>query len=212
MLSTKAVEQIESFREINSHPQTVLITIPLDSTHSGTMVLGSDVTNNIRVQQGTEWIDTLVPGEDVAINHIGIRKGAMVSMDAYATRLALDTPYISLPGEIYDILVMATRPTPHQHDAGYDDVVDCNELDRYPDLVLGLEPETDEEEEGDDIQDRELVITPKQYVLKMEEGQCVLLVRRAYQRGREEVVLGWAAVRGRSVVLDWVNERTGFGI
>jgi hypothetical protein len=25
-------------------------------------------------------------------------------------------------------------------------------------------------------------------------------------------VLGWAAIRGKHVVLDWVNERTGFEI
>lgn len=213
-LSLKAIEETESFREINSRPQNVVINIPTDHAHAGSIVFGSGLTDNIRVHQEIEWIDTLIPGENVPINHVGIRKGAMVSMDAYATRLALDTPYIALPAEIYDILIQATNPTPHQHDAGYDDVVDCNRLDEYPDLVLGLEPETDEEEEEDDdeILDRELIITPKQYVLKTEEGKCILLAQKAYQRGREEVVLGWAAVRGRSVVLDWVNERTGFGL
>lgn len=177
------------------------------------MVLNPTLLNNARFQQDTEWIETPIPGENMAINHVGIRKGAMVSMDAYVTRLALDTPYIALPGEIYDILVLATKPTPHQHGTGYDDVVDCNRLEEYPDLVLGLEPETDEEEEDDGtVLDREIVITPQQYVMKMEEGQCILLAQRAYQRGREDIVLGWAAVRGRQVALDWANELTGFGL
>lgn len=210
-LSSKAIEGIESYHEINSRPQAVLINIPLDSSHLGSMFPGSVTSTNIRVQQEIEWIDTLTPGENMPITHVGIRKGAMVSMDAYRTRLALETPYISLPGEIYDILVQATNPTPFGHGNGYDNVVDCDGLERYPDLVLGLEPKTDEEEDDEDIEDRELAITPKQYVLKTGEGQCILLVQRAYQRGREEVVLGWAAVRGRDVVLDWVNERTGFG-
>lgn len=175
------------------------------------MILGTVESTNARLQKKFDWIDTLIPGEHMPITHVGIRKGAMVSKDAYSTRLALETPYISLPGEIYDILVQTTNPTPHQHDDGYDDVVDCSALDRYPDLVLGLEPEIEEEWDDDETKDRELVITPRQYVLETEEGRCILLARRAYQRGREEVVLGWAAVRGRDLVLDWINERIGFG-
>jgi len=73
--------------------------------------------------------------------------------------------------------------------------------------VLGLQPETDDEEDSEDVVDSELVITPKQYILETEDRQCVLLV----QQGRAEVVLGWAAVRGRGVVLDKLNGRTGFG-
>ncbi len=145
------------------------------------------------------------------ITHVGIRKGGMVSKDEYATRLALETPYISLPVEIYDILVQATSPRPHQHSGGYDDVVDCAALEWFPDLVLGLEPETDEGDDDEEIEEREIVITPKQYVLQDEEGKCILLAKRAHQPGPEEVVLGWAAVRGREVVLDWTIERTGFG-
>ena len=212
LLSSKAIAGIESYREINSHPQSALVNIPLDASKPGSMILGTVESTNARSQQGIDWFDTLIPGEHMPITHIGIRKGAMVSKDAYSTRLALETPYISLPGEIYDILIQATNPTPQQHGDGYDDAVDCNALNRFPDLVLGLGPEigegVDDEEE---IEERDLVITPKQYVLETEEGRCILLAQRAYQRGREDVVLGWAAVRGRDLVLDWINERTGFG-
>lgn len=217
-LSSKAFAEIESYRDINSHPQSALINIPYDHTQTGSLVLDSTVPNDALVQQDIEWTDTLIPGEDILLNHIGIRKGAMISMDAYRTRLALETPYISLPNEMYDVLIQATNPTPHQHGTGYDDVVDCSLLERFPDVVLGLQPEMDDmddleemdemdnEDDDEDIVISELVITPKQYVMETEKGRCVLLVQRA----RAEVVLGWAAVRGTTVVLDWVNGRTGF--
>jgi saccharopepsin len=214
LLSSKAIADIESYHEINSHPQTALINVPLDVSKPGSMILGTVESTSAHLQKDFDWIDTLMPGGHMAITYIGIRKGAMVSKDAYTTRLALETPYISLPGEIYEILVQATSPTPRQHGGGYNDDVDCGALGRYPDLVLGLEPETEEGEDDEDTEDteeRELVITPKQYILETEEGRCILLAQRAYQRGREEVVLGWAAVRGRDLVLDWISERTGFG-
>ncbi|KAJ8109455.1 hypothetical protein OPT61_g7445 [Boeremia exigua] len=203
-LSSKAIGEIESYREINSHPQSVLINVPLDPTEVGTMVLDSSAANSVRVKH---WMDTPVPGENVLLVYTGVRKGGMISMDAYATHLALETPYISLPSELYDVLVQATNPTSRQHGASYDNIVDCSHLERFPDLVLGLQPEADEGEDDEDIEIRELVIAPKQYVLEVEGGECVLLA----QRGRAEVVLGWAAVRGRDIVLDWAGERTGFG-
>lgn len=202
-LSLKAVAEIESYREINSRPQSALINIPLDTTETGTIVLDSPTSYNAHVQH---WIDTPNPGEDVPIVYAGIRKGGMISMDAYATRLALETPYISLPSEIYDVLVLATDPTSRQHGEDYDDTVDCSHLERFPDLVLGLQPEASEADDDENIEVEELVITPKQYILRT-EGECVLLARR----GRAEVVLGWAAVRGRTAVLNWTSERTGFG-
>lgn len=209
-LSLHAIRQIQSYGELESRPQVVSVDIPLDPSSSGSLIVDSVASIAGRVQQEIHWSDTRSPGENILITHVGVRKGAMVSMDAYTTRLALEQPHISLPSEIYDILVQATNPTPKQHGNGYDDVVDCDALVRFPDIVLGMEPET-EEDDDEEAEVHEVIITPKQYVLKTEEGQCILLAQRAYQRGQEEVVLGWAAVRGRNVVLDWVNERTGFG-
>jgi hypothetical protein len=200
-----------SYGAIDSHPHTVSIYIPLDSSLSGTLVLGSVASKNDRILQELEWIETRTPGEYMPITHVGIRKGGMVTMDAYATRLTLETPYISLPSEIYDILIQATNPEPFQNDAGYDDVVHCGSMERFPDLVLGLEPGNDGDEEDEDTKEREIVITPNQYVLELEDGKCILLAKRAHHKDREEVMLGWAAVRGRDLVLDWINERTGFG-
>lgn len=179
----------------------------MDTTQPGTLRLDLKTSSSAHSHESTDWVDTLVPGEDVPITHVGIRKGAMVSMDAYRTSLALDTPYISLPNEIYDILIQATSPAPHQHSTGYDDVVDCSLMGRFPDLVLGLQADFDDDDEDDeDVEIQEIVITPEQYILRTDEGQCVLLV----QQDRAKIVLGWAAVRGRDVVLDWVNKRTGF--
>ncbi|KAF3009560.1 hypothetical protein E8E13_005651 [Curvularia kusanoi] len=207
ILSSEAISAFQSSQATTPSPQNAIISIPLDPTKPGSMTLGS----HVQQETETEWTSTRTPGEDVAINYVGIRKEGMISMDAYATRLALDTPYIALPSEIYDVLVLATKPVSHQHSAGYDDEVDCGSMGRFPDLVLGLEPEIEEEEEDDEaVEIKEIVVTPEQYVLRTQEGKCVLLAQRAYQRGREEVVLGWAAVRGKHVVLDWANERTGF--
>lgn len=204
------LQQIVSVGGAVARSHFVSINIPLDSTKPGKVVFGLEEPTD-RLLPDVEWISTRKPGVDVPITHVGIRKGGMVTKDAYSTRLALDTPYISLPGEIYDILIQATKPLPWQHLGGYDDVVDCGALERFPDLVLGLEPETEEDVDDEDMEEKEIVITPRQYILETKEGKCILLARKSYQRGTEEIVLGWAAVRGRRVVLDWANEKTGFG-
>ncbi|KAJ4348917.1 hypothetical protein N0V95_005043 [Ascochyta clinopodiicola] len=193
----------------SSRPQIASISIPLNAAQPGSITLGYREYTS-RLSSDVEWVDTRIPGADMPTTHIGVRKGGMVAKDIYTARLALDSPYISLPSDIYDILVQATNPSPWQHDGSYDNVVDCGALERFPDIVLGLEPDTEEREDEEDYEDKEIVITPRQYVLETEEGKCILLVHRFYQRGREEVVLGWAAVRGKVVVLDWVSERTGF--
>ncbi|XPT03682.1 hypothetical protein M3J09_012769 [Ascochyta lentis] len=210
LLDLDELQNVVNDGRTSSRPQIVSIHIPLDATQPGRMTFGHEETK-ARFSPDIEWINTRIPGADMPTTHIGIRKGGMMAKDIYTARLALNTPYVSLPGEIYDILVQATNPTPWQHDGGYDDVVDCGALQRFPDLVLGLDPEREEEEDNEDAEDKEIVVTPRQYVLEVEEGKCILMARRAYQRGSEEVVLGWAAVRGREVVLDWTRERTGFG-
>lgn len=210
-MSLEEMQTVINDGTIGLRPQTVTINIPLDPSQTGTVAIDTKLSD-VDPFPGLEWIESCVPGTNMPTTHVGVRKGGMVTKDTYTARLALDTPYISLPNEIYDILIQATSPTPWQSDAGYDDVVDCDALHRFPDLVLGLEPETDEEEDDIEfLEEREIVITPKQYIIETEKGKCVLLAQRVYQKGHEEVVLGWAAVRGRHLVLDWVNERTAFG-
>jgi hypothetical protein len=99
--------------------------------------------------------------------------------------------------------------------------VDCGALNIFPDLVFGFQQEScgdEDEEEMDEDNDEEedgveLVITPQQYVLQTTEGKCMLLARNAdsYEDDRGTIRLGWAAVRGREVVLDRRGGRVGFG-
>lgn len=84
------------------------------------------------------------------------------------------------------------------------DVVECKSESTFPNIILRFE-------EGA----QELIIRPKQYILKVDEslggpfkGKCVLLAAKSGDGG--ELAIGWAALRGRSVWLDWANTRTGF--
>jgi hypothetical protein len=203
-----------SYGATDFHPHAISIYIPLDPKFPGTMSLIPTTPESFQYTSSQlNWIDTKTPGDDMPISHVGIRKGGSISAEAYDVRLALETPYISIPSDIYDVLVLATNPKPEQSSFGYDDVVDCNNIGRFPDLFIGLDPEEETpSEESAEVEDREIVITPSQYIMESEPGRCVLLAKRAYYRDSEEVVLGWAAIRGRHVVLDWINERTGFEI
>lgn len=160
------------------------------------------------------WIDTRSPGLDVPVSHVGVRKGGAISEEIYAVRLVPESPYIALPAQIYDIIALATEPKTDPTSFNYDSVVDCDNISRFPDLFVGLDPEGEfPSEEDTKEKDREIIITPSQYVMETEPGRCVLLVTRHHQMlGSEEVILGWAAFRGKHVVLDWANQRTGFGI
>ncbi|KZM27930.1 hypothetical protein ST47_g923 [Ascochyta rabiei] len=209
-LNLEELQDVVKKNRKSFRPQIASISIPIDAAQPGRMTFGyEEFTSQLLSDVG--WVDTRIPGADMPTTHIGVRKGGMISKDIFTARLALDTPYISLPSEIYDILVQATNPSPWRHDGSYGNVVDCGALETFPDIVLGLGPDAEEREDGEDNEDKEIVITPRQYVLEDEEGKCILLVHRSYQRGREEAVLGWAAVRGKVLVLDWVSERTGFG-
>ena len=158
------------------------------------------------------WIDTQTPGDDIPVSHVGVRKGGAISEEIYTVRLALETPYISIPSDIYDILALSTNPAVDPNSNELDNLVDCSEMGRFPNLFVGLDPEEEEtpRDENVEIEDREIVITPSQYIMETEPGRCVLLVKRTYQKDSEEAVLGWAAIRGKHVVLVWVNERKGF--
>lgn len=160
------------------------------------------------------WIDTKSPGLDIPVSHVGVRKGGAISEEIYAVRLVPESPYIAVPEQIYDILALATEPKTDTSSLNYDSIVDCSKISRFPDLFVGLDPQDEFPSEEDAVvEDREIIITPSQYVMETEPGRCVLLVTRHHHIiGSEEVILGWAAFRGKHIVLDWANQRTGFGI
>ncbi|KAF2125279.1 hypothetical protein P153DRAFT_400112 [Dothidotthia symphoricarpi CBS 119687] len=216
-LDLQALHTIISASAPASQPNLISIDIPLDTTAPASLSISAASTRVFPAPDDHEmtWLDTTRPGSNLALSQFGIRKGGMVSIEARSARLALETPFLSVPVEIYNILLMATHPVfDHENTGLGEGVVDCAALSRFPDLVLGLGMQrgNDEgEESGGDGEEGEIVITPEQYVMRVGEGRCVLLVRSLGRVEGEEVVLGWAAVRGRKVVLDWGNGRTGFG-
>lgn len=133
---------------------------------------------------------------------------------AYTARIAPETPFILLPEEAYKFLASTTvswkipaYPHPDIEGArtsvgGFQDVVDCSLMDAYPDLVFRF------------AGGKEVVVGPRQYIEQVSKGffkgKCVLLVRKMDEK-TGEVVLGWGSMRGRSVVLDWEESRTGLG-
>jgi saccharopepsin len=203
-----------SYGETDFRPHAISIHIPLDPTVDGTMSLIPITPELFQSTSQLNWIDTQTPGDDMPVSHIGVRKGGAISEEIYTVRLALETPYISIPSDIYDIVALATNPVVDPDSNGLDNLVDCSEMGRFPDLFVGLDPEKEPNmfEENTEVDDREIVITPSQYIMETKPGRCVLLVKKNPQQDSEEAVLGWAAIRGKHVVLDWVNERTGFEI
>lgn len=210
-MDLNALHHIVGYGVTGCQPTTILIDIPLDMTAPASMSIGTMPAKAIPDRDDQMvWIETTRPSEDIPLSQVGIRKGGMISIEAQTARLALETPFVFIPKEIYKVLLMATEPVFHPDGTGSDEgVVNCNSRSRFPDLVLelGLEWADDEEQDAEGI---EVVITPEQYIMEVEQGQCVLLARSSGENQSEEVVLGWAAIRGRQVILDWVNKRTGF--
>jgi hypothetical protein len=143
------------------------------------------------------WLRTYGLAADISLDHVGIRKGGMITMPTSSTWLSLETPYISLPANIFDVLMQAAHTSLEE-----DLVVDCGLISILPELVFGLDIENDRTLEGEEI-----VVTPDQYVMKTEAGTCFLLARSHDGLQR----LGWAAIRGRQFVIDLTNRRMGFG-
>jgi len=166
-------------------------------------------------------------GAHIPILDIAIRKDGMLTMPAKSATLDLSTPYIYVPKGIWDVLLLATTTEQQARDGEEVLYVDCGALSVFPDLVFGMAPSecesgeemADDDDDGEDDYDEEeedygeLVITPEQYVLQTSEGKCMLLARDAdsHPSVPGTVSLGWAAVRGREVILDRHVGRIGFG-
>ncbi|KAI8933164.1 hypothetical protein NX059_009805 [Plenodomus lindquistii] len=139
----------------------------------------------------------------IPLHTLSLRRGGTLSMPVQAAAIDLQTPFITLPGSMWDVLVLATKPEEENMR------VECERRGVFPELVLGT---GDGEREGD------IVVGPEQYVLER-EGGCELLVRKGgdeeveREEGEEGVVgLGWAAFRGRRFVVDLVGGKMGVGV
>ncbi|KAH7089841.1 hypothetical protein FB567DRAFT_310902 [Paraphoma chrysanthemicola] len=184
--------------------RTVTINIPIDASRSGSVVFShAQDQSGSRDPESSVWFFSGERYSNIPLDDIGIRKGGMVGMPAVSASLTLETPYIHLPADIFAILLQATHTSSEQ-----DFVADCGSLDIFPDLVFGLRPRDVE----DDEEREEIIVTPEQYIMRTKAGKCFLLVRSAEERanGREDASLGWAAIRGRSFVLDRSRHRMGF--
>jgi len=140
------------------------------------------------------WVDVEARAESIPLLGIGVRRDGMVSMAVRSARLDLGTPFVAVPKQVWEVVVLATRPAAE----GSRLWVDCERRGVFPDLVF--------QDEGEE----EIVVTPWQYVLELGEERCLLLVGEM-EGGelREDAVLGWSAVRGRNVIIDAVEKRMG---
>jgi hypothetical protein len=174
---------------------TLIIDIPLDTTNPGSITLSHNASTLL---DGVSWLPS---ASHIELDNVGIRKGGMITMPATSAMLSLGTPFISLPDGLFYILLQAANTSPEQKF-----VVNCEAVLILPDLVFGLLADEDEDE---DLEAEEFIVTPQQYVMADEDGKCVLLARSA---GEGPIEMGWAAIRGRQSVLNLAAGRMGFGI
>ncbi|KAF1941066.1 hypothetical protein EJ02DRAFT_348606 [Clathrospora elynae] len=211
-------ELIQDLRTWSSEFCLDTINIPLDLSVPGTITYTYSSPDSApapltrpKITSHMSWVTSRSwkLGERIPLGTVGVRKGGMIAMEAQAARLDLRTPFIYVPTGIWDVLVQAARPERLPVDREEDTVVDCESKGVFPDIVFGLNEDGEEKEYAENVD--ELVVRPEQYVVETAEGKCVLLVRNAESCDDGEIVLGWAAIRGREFVLDWTKGRIGFG-
>ncbi|KAI4687087.1 uncharacterized protein J4E84_005458 [Alternaria hordeiaustralica] len=226
---------VAAFSIKESIHHAITINIPSDSSLTGTATFFTTPQPELWSQSTDQftWTPHLLLnsgkmlGAHIPILDIGIRKDGMLTMPAKFATLDLSTPYIYVPKGIWDVLLLATTTEQQARDGEEVLYVDCGALSVFPDLVFGMAPSecgsgeeiADDDDDGEDDYDEEeedygeLVITPEQYVLQTSEGKCMLLTRNAdsHPSVLGTVSLGWAAVRGREVILDRHVGRIGFG-
>lgn len=187
---------------------SLMMTIPLDTESEGPLVLepepGWKLFHHMDTSIDIVWTATRLPGRKVNITSIHVEKGVSVSSTTPPINLALHTPYIRLPNDVYDFLAEWAKPEPFDMGRGMEsvDLVSCNATSTLPNINLNLEGGA-----------QKIIIKPAQYVLQVSKslggpfaGKCVLFAKR----GGGELEIGYAALRGRSVWYDWANARTGF--
>ncbi|KAJ4293368.1 hypothetical protein N0V90_008650 [Kalmusia sp. IMI 367209] len=187
---------------------SLMITIPMDTEAEGPLVLepepGWKLFHHMDTSIDILWTDTKQPGRRVNVTSVNIEHGATLSANTALVNLALHTPFIRLPSDVYNLLADIAKPEPFNMGRGMEsvDLVSCNSTATYPNVLLDFEGGA-----------QQLVIKPQQYVLKVSQdlggpfaGKCVLLAKS----GGGELEMGYAALRGRTVWFDWANARTGF--
>lgn len=190
---------------------SLMITIPLDPDAEGPLVLeaepGWKLFHHMDKSIDIIWTNSKQPGRRIDVTSMSVQHGTLLSSNTEPVNLALHTPFIRLPSDVYDFLVDVAKPTPFSMGRGMEPVelVNCNMTAALPNIVLNLEGGA-----------QQLVVKPQQYVLNVGQnlggpfsGKCVLLAKNG---GGGELEIGYAAFRGRSVWFDWANARTGFQV
>jgi hypothetical protein len=191
-------------------PASLMLTFPLDTEAEGPLIIEPNPDWKLFHHMDSNlqflWTATERPGRGINVTSVDIQQGSMTSSKTSGAHIAFDTPYIGLPDDTYDFLFLATNPQRVDMGRGIRpvDVVDCNSISGFPNIVLQFEGGA-----------QKLIVRPRQYILMVNEalggpfvGKCVLLAAKSGDGG--EVAIGWAALRGRTVWLDWANTRTGF--
>ncbi|KAF2646784.1 hypothetical protein P280DRAFT_464953 [Massarina eburnea CBS 473.64] len=191
-----------------NRPVSFMVTIPLGTEEEGPLVIEPEPDWKLFHEWDLSvkhlWAESKLPGRGLNITSISLQQGSISSSKTSNVPLNLGTPYTNLPDDIYDYLAALTKPQRTDMGRGMKPVetVDCNAMKHFPDITLDF---------ADD--GFELTVKPEQYILQVSDamggqfrGKCVLLASRG-----GEISIGWAALRGMSVWLDWANSRTGFG-
>ncbi|CAI6298858.1 unnamed protein product [Periconia digitata] len=188
-------------------PVSLMLTIPLGTEEEGPLIVEPDpawkLFHDWDMSVKIDWTESKPPGRALNITSIGVRQGSTSSSKTSRVNINLGTPYINLPADMYDLVALTANP--QRTDMGRNmkpvETVECTALAQLPDIVLDF---------GGAF---ELIVKPEQYVMKVSDamggpfkGKCVLLVARG-----GDISIGYAALRGKSLWLDWANLRTGFG-
>jgi len=187
---------------------SLMVTIPLDPDTEGPLVLepepGWKLFHHMDTSVDIIWTDTKQPGRGVNVTSVTVHHGASLSSETEPINLALHTPFIQLPGHVYDSIAKIAEPEVVDMGRGMEGVhvVNCNSTGAYPNIIFDLEAGV-----------QQLVIKPQQYILKVSKSlggpfseKCVFLLKSS----GGELEVGFAALRGRTVWFDWANARTGF--
>jgi hypothetical protein len=187
---------------------SLMLTIPQGTEEQGPLIIEPEpqfkLFHEWDLSVEIMWAQSKLPGRGLNITSMGIREGSTSSSKTSNVPLKLDTAYINLPDDIFDFLAASTKPQRTDMGRGVKPVetVDCAAIKDFPNIIIDFEAGA-----------FELVVKPEQYVLRVNDamgglfkGKCVMLVSRG-----GDISIGWAALRGTTVWLDWQNGRTGFG-
>ena len=93
---------------------SLMITMPTDTEAKGPLVLepepGWKLFHHMDTSIDIVWTDTKQPGRNVNVTSIDVERGVKLSSSTAPINLALHTPYIRLPRDVYTFLAGIVKP------------------------------------------------------------------------------------------------------